>query len=282
MIKQLLKEQFSSFNLEPVSGGDINQAYKLETEGRLYFVKYNSNSFSADMFESEKMALLELLNHKIKAPEPYEVFSGPSGSCLLMQYIHPKKYEKKADFEKAGATLAQLHQCTQNHNGWKRNNYIGTLSQNNKVNINWPDFFIHQRINAQLKLAYENKYLNKQDLNAFELFSSYWIKNLPNRRPSCLHGDLWSGNLYFDIEGLPWFIDPALYYGHSEIDLAMTMLFGQFPPSFYLSYWEVVEKESEFHERVKVYQLYYLLVHLNLFGLSYKHSCLGIIQDQNK
>jgi fructosamine-3-kinase len=88
-------------------------------------------------------------------------------------------------------------------------------------------------------------------------------------RPSLLHGDLWGGNYLIALDGTPYLIDPAVYYGHSEIDLAMSRLFGGFPQSFYRGYEQILPPGNRAEARLGLYQLYYLLVHLNLFGTSY-------------
>ena len=95
--------------------------------------------------------------------------------------------------------------------------------------------------------------------------------------PTLLHGDLWSGNYLISTEGRPYLIDPAVYYGHREVDIAMTKLFGGFGADFYAAYWEHFSRDSNETARNDLYQLYYLLVHLNLFGASYYNSVKGIL-----
>ena len=96
----------------------------------------------------------------------------------------------------------------------------------------------------------------------------------PDEPPARLHGDLWSGNAICDASGGPCLIDPAVYGGHREIDLAMMRLFGGFPESVYAGYAEAWALEPEADERVELYQLYPLLVHVVLFGSSYFEGVL--------
>ena len=96
-------------------------------------------------------------------------------------------------------------------------------------------------------------------------------------QPSLLHGDLWSGNYIAGNDGRAWLIDPAVYVGNSEADLAMTELFGRFPQSFYDAYSEVNRIDSGYRERRDFYNLYHLLNHLNLFGPGYLPSVLSVI-----
>ncbi|MEN8799516.1 MAG: fructosamine kinase family protein, partial [Flavobacteriaceae bacterium] len=98
-------------------------------------------------------------------------------------------------------------------------------------------------------------------------------------KPSLLHGDLWAGNYLISSEGEPYLIDPATYFGHSEIDIAMSRLFGGFQDSFYQAYEEVLPSEGPVDDRIRVYQLYYLLVHLNLFGGSYYSGVKAILKS---
>ena len=99
----------------------------------------------------------------------------------------------------------------------------------------------------------------------------------PAEPPSRLHGDLWSGNLHVDERGTPCLIDPAVYGGHREIDLAMMRLFGGFGDRVFAAYAEVYPLESAAKARVPLYQLYPLLVHVNLFGGSYLGALRGAL-----
>ena len=104
---------------------------------------------------------------------------------------------------------------------------------------------------------------------------------LPAEGRSLLHGDLWSGNyLYHPGESRCYLIDPAVYYGHYEVDLAMTELFGGFPSTFYEGYFTIKPLTSGWQKRQAIYQLYYLTAHVLLFGRSYLprvQSKLGFI-----
>lgn len=102
---------------------------------------------------------------------------------------------------------------------------------------------------------------------------------LPEEKPSLLHGDLWSGNLITDEKGEPCLIDPAVYYGNRETDLAMTKLFDGFDSEFYHCYNECFPLQKGFERRANLYNLYPLLVHVNLFGGSYKQSVENILDD---
>ena len=110
------------------------------------------------------------------------------------------------------------------------------------------------------------------------------IKKVPDlisgteEEPSLLHGDLWSGNYLIDERGIPWLIDPAVYYGHREADLAMTSLFGGFSNTFYSAYKSAYPISQGYAEREPLYQLYHLLNHLNLFGTGYYSQVISILK----
>ena len=101
---------------------------------------------------------------------------------------------------------------------------------------------------------------------------------LPECKPSLIHGDLWSGNLIYDRQNSPVLIDPAVYYGHPEMDWAMLSLFGNYPEVAFRSYCELNYLEKGFKDREGIHQLYPLLVHLILFGKSYFNQVYSIIK----
>jgi fructosamine-3-kinase len=158
--------------------------------------------------------------------------------------------------------------------GWSSPNYIGSLPQSNKVTNSWASFYQEERLQPQLQLALDKKWLAQEDVPSTSLMMEKLQQLLPAAKPSLLHGDLWGGNYLISASGIPYLIDPAVYYGHQEVDLAMTRLFGGFDTSFYDAYNELLPPNDGWQDRTGLYQLYYLLVHLNLFGSSYLNSVL--------
>ena len=114
-----------------------------------------------------------------------------------------------------------------------------------------------------------NGKVNNDILRNFEKLFSVLQNLIPEASPSLLHGDLWSGNFMCGEDGEAVIFDPAVYYGHREIELAFTQMFGGFDKSFYSAYNEEFPLLPGFDDRVDLYNLYPLLVHLNLFGQSY-------------
>lgn len=165
--------------------------------------------------------------------------------------------------------LAKLHQVIGTQFGFESSNFIGLNEQINTPSENWGEFFVHQRLKFQIELIQDNALKEKTSARLESHFQKL-IQFLNQHQPkaSLLHGDLWSGNVMFSEAG-PWLIDPAVYYGDRETDLAMTKLFGGFAPEFYSTY----ESEAPLPEgaaaRESIYNLYHYLNHFNLFGSSY-------------
>jgi protein-ribulosamine 3-kinase len=261
----------------PVSGGDINQAYQFSCQGKTYFLKLNDVLNSPDLFEAEADGLTAIAALGIiEAPLPILKATAGAYSFLLLPFIE-KGYASTSFWERFGVQLAQLHQADQSHFGWHRNNYIGTLPQVNTLHTDWATFYIEQRLHPQVEQALQKALLSSSDEASFQQLFQKLDRLLPEEPPSLLHGDLWSGNYLTHPEGYPVLIDPAVYAGHREVDLAMTLLFGGFAPAFYEAYQATYPLLPGFDERKDLYQLYYLLVHLNLFGRSYLASVRHIL-----
>ncbi|MEL7006538.1 MAG: fructosamine kinase family protein, partial [Bacteroidota bacterium] len=145
-------------------------------------------------------------------------------------------------------------------------------------NESWIDFFIKERLEKQLRLAYSRELVDNNFLHKFRSLYLHLPNILINEPPSLLHGDLWSGNYLINSHGNASIIDPAVYYGNREIELAFTHLFGGFDSRFYQSYQEAWPLESGFENRMEIYNLYPLLVHVNLFGTSYLSGVLQVLK----
>ena len=255
--------------IRPISGGDINEAFLLTSQQGEYFVKYNTVAFAYPMFKAEAKGLATLAAAEcIRIPKVLAIGELEKGSLLLLEYI--KSTSPAHNFWKSfGRALAQLHRCTQEQFGWEIDNYIGSLPQYNASKNNWPDFYRSQRLEPQLRQAIAHGRLSNATGRAFDRLFAKLEQICSEEPPALTHGDLWSGNFLVDENGQAVLIDPATAYTHREMDIAMTRLFGGFAPQFYAAYQEVYPQAPDFEERLPIYQLYYLLVHVNLFGGSY-------------
>ncbi len=264
-------------SISPVSGGDINEAFKVVTDSNTFFAKVNSNPVSEDMFEKEAAGLKLLKDRaKINVPEVISTGTIENKSYLILNWIKQGNSTAHTD-ESIASQLAVLHKTTNDAFGLVYDNYIGTLIQNNTANHNWLEFYFTNRIEYQLRLAIDsylmqNKYIKKTEMMFSRLESDY-----PEVVPSLLHGDLWSGNYMIDNKGEAVFIDPAVYYGYREMDIAMMKLFGGFSADVFLIYDRLFPLDYDWQSRIRFHQLYYILVHVNLFGGGYVSSAQNII-----
>ncbi len=266
---------------QSVSGGDINRAFLITlSSGDKFFLKENHGDL-LPMFSSESEGLLALGSVGGGAPPvPRPLAWGRDGenSFLLMDVVNPGKLDSG---EKFGASLAMLHRTGRSEFcGFQVENRIGSTLQNNKQMQSWHDFFGEQRLGFQWKLAREKGYGNSSDDRAMASLLRRLMDILPEPEeghPSLLHGDLWGGNWMAGDDGRGWLIDPAVYFGHREADIAMTELFGGFPRGFRTGYENIWPLEPGFSERRDLYNLYHLLNHLNLFGSSYLDGVISTI-----
>jgi len=263
--------------IEPISGGDISTVYKIGTDSNNFLLKTNSHPNGLEMFKAEKEALSTISETKtIATPKVYECNSINNQAFLLLQYIESKHPEPN-DFKVFASYIAQLHSISSTSFGLSNHNFIGSLHQNNTTHNNWWDFYIKERLLPQLNLAYYKGLLNAKDIPNQNILKSVCSPFFEGVKPSLLHGDLWSGNYLISKSGIPFLIDPAIYFGHSEVDIAMSKLFGGFSPEFYEEYYKRIPRDHFTDRRIELYQLYYLLVHLNLFGKSYYSNVKNIL-----
>lgn len=255
--------------VRPLSGGDINQVFRLRLANSADFVlKLNSKNNFPEMFQKEAAGLKLLKSASCNVPGVHMTFEEGAHQFLILEFIE-EGGAAGTSWERFGRQLANLHLSTNEVFGLDHDNYIGSLSQINKAAENWTDFFISNRLEPLIRMARERNLLRESHLEAFESLFSRLPHLIPEESPSLLHGDLWSGNLMFDKMGEPVFIDPAVYYGHREVDIAMTRMFGGFNASFFNSYNEIIPLETGWEERLDLHNLYPTLVHLVLFGSSY-------------
>lgn len=254
-----------------VGGGCINNGAILETsEGKSFFLKTNYKT-PDDMFAREFEGLNALrVGDGPRVPEPHVY----GVDFILMENLDPGR---QADdyWLVFGRQLAALHMHSHPQFGFQHDNYIGSTPQPNSWMDDGHEFFIQQRLLFQAHMARRRGRLSDSDVKQVEKLCKKLDVLIPPQPASLIHGDLWSGNATSDSQGRPAIIDPAVYYGWAEAELAMTDLFGSFPQSFYNAYQEVHPLDPGFRERYPIYNLYHLLNHLNLFGSGY----LGQVQS---
>ncbi|QXD14845.1 fructosamine kinase family protein [Rhodocaloribacter litoris] len=265
---------------EPVGGGCIALACRVETAEGSYFLKWGRGDVARTFWaEADGLRALHEAASPLLVPEvlalgdPDEATPG----FLLMTWIEAGT-RGPGFWEAFGRGLAHLHRHTAGRYGFDEDNFIGRLPQHNAWADDWPAFFRERRLEPQVRWARERGRWHRRWDRPLERLYARLDDLLPARpEPSLLHGDLWSGNVMTARDGRAALIDPAVYFGHREADLAMTELFGGFNPAFYAAYREAWPLEPGYAERRAVYNLYHLLNHLNHFGEGYAGSVAEVL-----
>ncbi|HEX4886483.1 MAG TPA: fructosamine kinase family protein [Luteibaculaceae bacterium] len=270
-MQEIIQQIIGSQNLgkiktiRPIPGGSINLGFHVKTTIGQYFLKMN-DQVPDDYFDVEFNSL-QIIDKYARTPRVMAHGKIDKVSFLVLEWIAPVSTHPSA-IDDLAFSLAQLHRQTKNQFGFDFNNYIGSLYQRNDWADSWTDFYTQHRILPLVKLGLDNKLLTKDNVQSFEALCARFSQWMPAEKPALLHGDLWHGN-YLLSGSKSYMIDPAIYYGHREMDIAMTHLFGSFPDRFYDVYNSSNPLQPGWQERIPLYQLYPLLVHLHLFGSSY-------------
>ena len=284
MLNQKIKNKIESviqskiLKVNSLSGGCISNAYEIIFDSNeSLFLKINSSL--VDMFRKEANGLTELKKaNEVRVPDVKLV----EKEFILLEMIKSNS-KKKSFWEDFGKSFARMHRFSSDKFGFYEDNYIGSNPQKNINNdkLNWTDFYFKNRILFQYKLAEKNGYATNELKSGINFIESAITKILSGSEepPSLLHGDLWSGNFMIDDNGDACIIDPAVYYGHREADLAMTKLFGGFNLEFYNSYYEEWNLKEGYEYRENIYKLYHVLNHLNLFGMGYYSQAINLIRS---
>jgi fructosamine-3-kinase len=244
-------------------------------DGAEYFCKTDPEA--RGLLQSEYEALEVLRHHgALRVPQPIL----GNEQVLVMEFIQAH-WPSTVFWQRLGEGLARLHRSSGPW-GWPKDNFIGRTPQYNlwdRAQGGWPHFFWERRLLPQIEtlrsssqqLGLHDKLLQQLEERCVELLSP--VEELP----SLVHGDLWSGNIICGPGDEPFLIDPSLYYGHRETDLAMTQLFGGFGRDFYQAYSEAWHLRSGHESRLPLYQLYHILNHANLYGLAYHRQVVDRI-----
>ncbi|MFT4043453.1 MAG: fructosamine kinase family protein [Gordonia sp. (in: high G+C Gram-positive bacteria)] len=263
----------------PVSGGDIARAYRLDTPDGSLFLKWRPEA-TPDLFEREAVGLRALRAHRGRELHVPEVLR-ESRSGLVLEWIEsgPAAPSTEADL---GRGLAQLHRTTGDYFGSldsSLSGYLGSAEVDLTPTADWPAFFVERRVIPLIDRGIglgvvpqgARVLIDRLAPRADELCG-------PPESPALVHGDLWAGNRMIGAGGRNWLIDPAAYWAHREIDLAMMSLFGGFGPDCFAAYDEAFPLADGWRDRLRWYQLPPLLVHAILFGGGYGAAALDVLR----
>ena len=274
-IHRLVEEKVGTIRqINSIHGGSINRAVRIDTINQRYFFKWNSAQLYPGMFDVEREGLNELGEY-IPVPEVLCQISTQDASGLLMSYVNTERGTSKL-WAEAGKLLAEMHLNKQSSFGG-RDNYMGSLPQSNSMHSDFPTFFREERLKPCVTLAKNQGLLEAGDLHRFDQLYAKLEDLVSDQKPCLVHGDLWGGNLIFDLES-PFFIDPAVAVSSRHCDLAMTTMFGKFPDGFYDAYREVFPYTDEDEKQWDLFNLYPLLVHVVLFGSAYLHDTRSVLR----
>lgn len=246
------------------------------------FEKENFYDNDSLLKEAQGLKLLQnciekTLECKLKIPKLYYV----DKDILKLEKI-PSSYASSKQMQEFGKSLANLHKVKYPLYGLDYDNYIGLSTQKNILSSTWGDFFFRFRLLYQVEMI-KDKEIKKEFLEQLLKFENTIISFLDENceYASILHGDLWAGNVLFSKKYI-YLIDPAVYYGDKEVDLAMTQMFGGFSELFYSEYFKTIKVSKEYEKKKIIYNLYHYLNHYNIFGSSYLNSCKRYIKAFEK
>jgi fructosamine-3-kinase len=253
-----------------VNGGGINQALHWQTGSASFFVKWN-DTLGAEVFLREAEGLERLAAAGGVDVARVKTYGEAEGVGFLVLHWFDAVRPAAAGWAELGKGLARLHRVSADAYGLAEDNFIGSLPQSNRWDGDWASFWREHRVWPLLRRAAERKLISAALAGQLERLAEnaeHFVTGC-RRAPSLLHGDLWSGNVSFTNPASPILYDPAVYFGDREVELAFTELFGGFPPLFYEAYQQEFPLEAGYARRRPYWQLYPLLVHVNLFGGAY-------------
>ena len=282
-LRDTLEDQFDAeiTQCTSVSGGCIANASRLETDEGPLFLKWGdrdvARTFPGEAAGLDAMAAADA-SLVIPPVEGYDTTADNRPGYLVMKWINTG-HKGRRFWSSFGQGLAEMHRHTGDEYGFSVDNFIGQLPQSNTWMTAWPAFFREQRLAPQVDMAREKgRWKSTWDRPLDHLYRRLGDLLPANPPASVVHGDLWKGNFMVNAVGTPVLIDPATYYGHREVDLAMSELFGGYDEAFYDAYREAWPLESGYEERREIYNLYHLINHLNHFGAGYANGVASTLQ----
>ncbi|QKY71128.1 fructosamine kinase family protein [Lentibacillus sp. CBA3610] len=260
-----------------IAGGSINESYFAKTNNGQYFIKYHSDA--PDRFFELEAKGLDLIRetNSIAVPNVFAFSDEKQNAFLVMEWVEGTR---AADTDwKLGDAIAEMHHASGEKHGFDYHTFIGSLPQPNGLFSSWLEYYRDRRLGAQLQLGIDRGMMPGKRRDRMETLLEKLDKWVPaNVEPSYLHGDLWGGNWLAGPGGEPNVIDPSFLYGDRHFELAFTEVFGGYSNEFYRAYQERFPLSPDYEDIKPLYQLYYLLAHLNMFGEPYGRSVDTILK----
>ena len=282
-LRETLEDQFDAeiAQCTSVSGGCIANASRLETDDGPLFLKWGDSEV-ARTFPGEAAGLDAMAAAEASLVVPkvvtHDTSTDDRPGYLVMKWINAGRKGRRF-WQSFGQGLAEMHEHTGDEYGFPTDNFIGQLPQSNTWMTGWPAFFREQRLAPQVEMARDRGRWKSDWDRPLDTLYRRLDDLLPADPPaSVVHGDLWKGNFMVNAIGTPVLIDPATYYGHREVDLAMSELFGGYDETFYDAYRAAWPLEPGYEERREIYNLYHLINHLNHFGAGYANGVASTLQ----
>lgn len=263
--------------IRKLSGGDINVACRFRSSGQDFFIKVNTAELYPGLFDKEANGLAELKKHSdFSIPEVIGTGNDGEHQFLILEFLPPGK-ATQGSWEEFAHRLAKMHRHSNEKFGFFEDNYLGTQPQDNSLRSSWALFYAENRLLPSIRQMFDKKIGSHSVIRQTENLCKKLPEIYPQERPALIHGDLWSGNYHVVQGGEITLIDPAVYYGHREMDLGMAQLFGGFPDLFYETYQQLYPLEKGLEHRLEISQLYPLIFHAIRFGGGYISSVERIL-----
>lgn len=253
----------------PVSGGDVNDAYKMSAADRDYFLLVQPNN-TKDFFVPEAAGLKDFERAGVTAPEVIDLGEIGSDAYMIISYLEEGR---QRNYPALAKLVAKLHRYESESGlfGYDYPHRGAKMTYDNAWTASWTELYIERRLDRLRDELVEMGHLNHQQVERYEKARELMTDELENRqiRPSLLHGDLWGGNHMFLKDGQPAIFDPAPFYGDREFDLGVATSFGAYPREFFKAYHKAYPLNSGFEWRLAFYRLYVYMNHLHKFGSIY-------------
>lgn len=257
-----------SLTIQQAAGGDIHESFIVHTNGADYFLKFNNEREALHMFEAEVRGLTQLAQI-VKTPGYHHLGSFEEGGAYLLLTYYPPGQQTDSFWQQAGADLARIHQIEGELHGSPTEGYLGTVRLPAFQHASWIVTYLDGYLQPLIEVIREKDQFDERAEERWQHVRARIPYLIEEGKPRLLHGDLWAGNLYCTVNDSPLWIDPSTRYGHREIDLAMTSLFGGFPAPFYQEYHHIFPLADGWEIREAIYHLYPLFAHVAMFGLAY-------------